>query len=238
MQRLLVSVRGKNEAIEAIMGGAKIVDAENPTSALGKVYPLNIAQIKRAAMGHQGISVSTNIGEKQLNRRTACQSALGVATAGADIIKVGMALLGEDRVELMTERVTRTVKSWYPKKAVVPAFFADPKLRRIFDPFAHVGWLSRIARIDGVLIDTFNKRIGNGLLDYVDLKTLRRFVENCHKSKLEAWIAGSIKVAQIRKLWDIGVDVICVRSAACGKTSDRGGTVNAQFVSRLNPSRS
>ena len=235
MQKLLVSVRGKNEALEAINGGARIVDAENPDSALGKVYPLNIDGIKSIALKHKGITVSTNIGEKQLNRRTACQSALGVATAGADTIKVGMASLRKDRVKLLTDRVTRTIKHWYPRKKVIPAFFADTALRRIFDPFVHVKWLADTAEIDGILIDTFNKEIGKDLLGYVDEKTVKRFVHDCHKVNLEAWIAGSIKASQIEKLWDTGVDVICVRSAACGKAIDRGGVVRAELVSPLVP---
>jgi len=235
MQRLLVSVRGRNEALEAVKGGAKIVDAENPDSALGKVYPLNIATIKKASLKHKGVTVSTNIGEKQLNRRTACQSALGVATAGADTIKVGMASLRNDQVKLLTDTVTRTIKYWYREKKVIPAFFADTKLRKVFDPFARVKWLADITEIDGILIDTFNKEIGKGLLDYVNVGTIKRFVDDCHHAGLEAWIAGSIKATQIEKLWDTGVDVICVRSAACGKASDRGGKVRADLVSRLVP---
>ena len=235
MQRLLVSVQGKNEALEAIEGGAKIVDAENPDSALGKVYPLNIASIKGVAVRHRGVAVSTNIGEKQLNRRTACQSALGVATAGADIVKVGMASLDEGRVKLLTDRVTRTVKYWYPRKRIVPAFFADTALRRIFEPIAHVEWLAQCANIDGILIDTFNKKAGKDLLDYLDVNAIKRFVRACHERKLEAWIAGSIKASQIAMLWGSGVDVVCVRSAACGSGADRKGKVEASLVRRLVP---
>jgi hypothetical protein len=42
MQRLLVSVRGPNEAVAAAKGGAHIADVEFPGSALGTPYPLNI----------------------------------------------------------------------------------------------------------------------------------------------------------------------------------------------------
>ena len=202
---------------------------------MGKVYPLNIARIKGVASKHKGIAVSTNIGEKQPNRRTACQSALGVATAGADIVKVGIAKLPEKRVQLLTERVTRTVKFWYPRKKVIPAFFADTKLRKVFDPFAHVEWVANLADIDGILIDTYNKEMGKDLLDYVGAGAIKRFVKTCHRNKIEAWIAGSIKQHQIKKLWGTGVDVICVRSAACGNVSDRGGRVRADLVSQLVP---
>lgn len=39
MGRLLVSVRGPNEAVEAAKGGAHIADVEFPGSALGTLYP-------------------------------------------------------------------------------------------------------------------------------------------------------------------------------------------------------
>ncbi|MBL7995822.1 hypothetical protein JNM05_10680 [bacterium] len=235
MQKLLVSVRGPKEALVAIVGGARIVDAEYPESALGKVYPLNIATIKSLALKHKGITVSTNIGEKQLNRKTACQMGLGVATAGADIIKIGMAGLNRDKVEMLTDRVSRTIKHWYPRSKVIPAFFVDTALRKSFDPFIQVAWLANFDKIDGILIDTYNKEIHKDLLDYVDVRKIKSFVDNCHKAKLEAWIAGSIKLTQIKKLWQTGVDVICVRSAACGSVTDRGGTVRSELVSQLLP---
>jgi len=46
MQRLLVSVRGPQEAIAAIRGGAHIADVEYPASALGTSYPLNILTVR------------------------------------------------------------------------------------------------------------------------------------------------------------------------------------------------
>ena len=71
MQKLLVSVRGKTEALEAVKGGALIVDAEYPTSALGTPYPLNIWTIRQSVS--KNILVSTNIGEEQARRSTAAR---------------------------------------------------------------------------------------------------------------------------------------------------------------------
>ena len=70
-QRLLVSIRGKNEALEAVRGGAHIADAEYPMSALGTQYPLNIHAIRTSVP--KAIPVSTNIGEKQFIWSTAAQ---------------------------------------------------------------------------------------------------------------------------------------------------------------------
>ncbi len=93
MGRLLVSVRGPNEALAAEEGGAHIVDVEHPTSALGTPYPLNIKAVRSSLdqEGYRKIPISTNIGEDQPVRSTACQAALGVAIAGADYIKCGLA---------------------------------------------------------------------------------------------------------------------------------------------------
>ena len=47
-QKLLISVRGKKEAIDAYRGGAHIIDVEYPKSALGTPYPLNIQAVRKA----------------------------------------------------------------------------------------------------------------------------------------------------------------------------------------------
>ncbi|MFQ5705743.1 MAG: (5-formylfuran-3-yl)methyl phosphate synthase [Gemmatimonadales bacterium] len=70
-------------------------------------------------------------------------------------------------------------------------------------------------------MDTFDKDAGHGLMDYVDLKAIRRFVRLCHASSIEAWVAGSMTLAQLPQIWRTDVDVVCVRGAACVK-SDEG----------------
>ena len=90
---LLVSVRGPVEAVAAARGGAHIADVEHPGSALGTPYPLNIKAVREAldAAGFSDLPLSTNIGEDQPVRSSACQAALGVAIAGANYVKCGLA---------------------------------------------------------------------------------------------------------------------------------------------------
>src|SRR3970040_1640323 len=118
MPKLLVSVRGKTEALEAVKGGAHIADVEYPRSALGTPYPLNIRAIRDAVP--KRVLVSTNIGEEQARRSTAAQAVLGVATAGADIIKVGLAEMDYKDASYLANSIVRTVKRWYPRKQVIP----------------------------------------------------------------------------------------------------------------------
>src|SRR5258708_7282434 len=125
MQRLLVSVRGPNEAVAAAKGGAHIADVEFPASALGTPYPLNIKSVRDALDqgGFERIAISTNIGEEQRDRSSACQAALGVAIAGADFIKCGLARLEPKGAAYLGRNLVRTIREWYPDKKVYPAVF-------------------------------------------------------------------------------------------------------------------
>jgi len=231
MQRLLISVRGKNEAIEAVRGGAHIVDAEYPGSALGTPYPLNIYCIRQSVPLDR--LVSTNIGEKQFVWSTAAQAALGVAFAGADIIKVGLAELNGARAAKIMGRIVHHVKHWFPWKVLVATFFADDEMRRVFDPVSSGAEVCVTAKAKGVLIDTFFKERGIGLLDCLSKQEVAKFVADCHAAGKEAWVAGSVTEQQLPVLWRTGVDVICVRGAACGQGRGRMGRVSDGIVRRL-----
>lgn len=236
MQRLLVSVRGPKEALAAIKGGAHIADAEYPASALGTPYPLNIMTVRNRLnrMGYKNIPVSTNIGEVPGVRASSCQAALGVATAGADLIKCGMAELPYEAAVYLGKQLVRTVRKFYPKKKIYPAVFVDEDMQRFFKPFEEGVKLIGEIHANGILIDTFNKSIGKSLLDYCYLKDIKHFVKECHKYKKEAWIAGSISKDELPDLWATGVDVICVRGAACvQKGNGRFGEVQAEIVAEL-----
>jgi uncharacterized protein (UPF0264 family) len=232
-QRLLVSVRGAREAVAAARGGAHIADVEFPGSALGTPYPLNVAAVREAIP--RGMQVSTNIGEKQNCRATACQAALGIAAAGADLIKCGMAELSPDAAEYLGRSLVNSIKRWYPRKGVFPAVFPDAEMQRFFDPLADGPRLARYIKADGILIDTFRKDVGKGLLDYYATAQLRKFVRDCHRFGVEAWLAGSIALEELPLLWSIGVDVVCVRGAACArkKGTERFGEVRMDIVSQL-----
>jgi hypothetical protein len=236
MQRLLVSVRGAQEALAAIRGGAHIADVEYPASALGTPYPLNIMTVRNRLnkAGYKKIPVSTNIGEVPGVRASSCQAALGVATAGADIIKCGMAELPLEAAKYLGGHMVRTIKRFYRKKKVIPAVFVDEDMRRYFDPFSEGMALIKEINSDGILIDTFNKAIDKGLLDYCTLKELKTFTSQCHRIDKEAWIAGSIQKDELPALWATGVDVICVRGAACAqKDKGRFGEVKTKLVVEL-----
>lgn len=231
-QKLLISVRGRKEAIEAYKGGAHIIDVEYPVSALGTPYPLNIQTVRSALP--EKIEIATNIGEEQLVRSTACQAALGVALSGADIIKVGLAKYSYRDARYLGRNLVRTVKHWFPHKKVILAVFADKILRRVFDPIKEGHKLGREIKANGILIDTFSKESKQSrLTKLLTHEEIIEFVKKCHSAKLEAWIAGSITAEEMPKLWKAGVDVICIRGAACIRGSGRMGNISRKLIKGL-----
>ncbi len=230
-------MRGPTEALAAAKGGAHIADVEYPSSALGTPYPLNIKAVRSHLdkKGYKKIPISTNIGEDQAVRSSACQAALGVALAGADYIKCGLAGLEPKRAEYLGRNLVRTVRKWFPKKKIYPAVFPEEEFAKLFDPLKHGPSLVQKIDSDGLLIDTFRKDIGMGLLDYYSLKQISRFVKALHSIGKEAWIAGSISKEQLPTIWKTGVDVICVRGAACERLDgdSRFGEVRPSIVEEL-----
>lgn len=237
MGRLLVSVRGPVEALAAAQGGAHIADVEHPSSALGTPYPLNIKAVRERldADGFSELPISTNIGEEQRIRSSACQAALGVAVAGANYVKCGFAGLDLKVAAYLGRNLVRTVKEWCPRCKVYPAVFPEEEFAISFDPLTDGPRLVEQIDCDGLLIDTFHKDIGKGLLDYYTLDQLDKLVDDLRSVGKETWLAGSIAKDELPQLWAIGVDVICVRAAACERIDGllRFGIVQTSSVRDL-----
>jgi (5-formylfuran-3-yl)methyl phosphate synthase len=237
MGRLLVSVRGPNKAAVAVNGGAHVADVEFPSLALGTPYPLNIKAVRERLNGERfpGIPISTNIGGDQPRRSTACQAALGVALAGADYVKCGLAGLDLKGVSYIGWNVVCTVTEWFPEKKVYAAAFPEEEFSLVLDPLSDGPALVAEINCHGLLVDTYHKDIGKGLLDYYSPEQIAQLVAGLHNLGREAWIAGSVSHVDLPRLWRTGVDVICVRGAACEKRegNQRFGAVRAEIVADL-----
>ncbi|MFE6051875.1 (5-formylfuran-3-yl)methyl phosphate synthase [Kitasatospora sp. NPDC056446] len=135
-RRLLVSVFGPQEAREAVLGGARIIDSEDPRSALGTIKPRRIMDIADAVLATRRdlpVQLSTNIGEDQLLYRRAAgglaigkspyemvgkaaQAALGVAVSmgtavhPCPIVKVGLDGMGVGRLTDVLGEITATLR--------------------------------------------------------------------------------------------------------------------------------
>lgn len=131
-RKLLCSVFNAQEAREAVLGGARIIDSEDPKSALGNIKPRQIMAVSDAVLNAKRdleVQLSTNIGEDQLLFRRsetgqaiekspyeiagkASQAAIGVACSmgtrvhPANLVKVGVDGMDVDKLkEVLTEVV-------------------------------------------------------------------------------------------------------------------------------------
>ncbi|MGY3839501.1 (5-formylfuran-3-yl)methyl phosphate synthase [Bacillus atrophaeus] len=149
-RRLLVSVFDPQEAREALIGGARIVDCEDPRTSLGNISPFKIMRISDSVLNYKKdlqVQLSTNIGEEQLlfdkgangvaiQKFTneiagkAAQAALGVACAmgknihPVNIIKIGIDAMSIDLIEEVLLEVVQTIRrSIFSYSQIVPVFF-------------------------------------------------------------------------------------------------------------------
>jgi uncharacterized protein (UPF0264 family) len=152
-RKLLVSVFNPQEAREAVLGGGRIIDSEDPRSALGNIKPLQIMAIAQSVLDFKrnaDVQLSTNIGEDQLLfRRTeagqavekspyeiagkAAQAAIGVAASmGAEVhpvslVKVGLDGMSLDILSPTLEEVVKTLQRTrhYCQSQVMSVLFAQ-----------------------------------------------------------------------------------------------------------------
>lgn len=150
-RRLLISVFTPQEVREALVGGARIIDCEDPRTSLGNISPYAIMTLSAAVLAwkrDETIQISTNIGEDQLLfdkgqngvalqkfpselAGKAAQAALGVAAAmgtqahPVNIIKIGIDAMPIDLVREVLTDVVRTVRRdpHFGRAQIVPVFF-------------------------------------------------------------------------------------------------------------------
>lgn len=135
-RKLLVSVFNAQEAREAVLGGGRIIDSEDPKSALGNISPRHIMDISDAVLDFHrdfDVQLSTNIGEDQMLFRRAqtgqaieksryeiagkaSQAALGVALSmgtrvhPVSYVKVGVDGMETDKIGEVLSEVVGTLR--------------------------------------------------------------------------------------------------------------------------------
>ncbi|WP_423792011.1 (5-formylfuran-3-yl)methyl phosphate synthase [Methanocaldococcus indicus] len=228
---LLVSPINKEEAIEAIEGGADIIDVKNPKEgSLGANFPWVIREIREVTP--KELLVSATVGDVPYKPGTVSLAALGACIAGADYIKVGLygAKNYYQALDIM-KNVVKAVKDYDDNKIVVAAGYADAYRVNAVEPLI-IPKIARDAGADVAMLDTAIKD-GKTLFDFLDKEILAEFVEEAHSYGLKCALAGSIKKEHFPILKDIGTDIVGVRGAAC-KGGDRNtGKIDRELVREL-----
>lgn len=228
---LLISPINHEEAIEAIEGGADIVDVKNPKEgSLGANFPWVIEDIRRITPDET--LVSATLGDVPYKPGTVSLAALGALTSGADYIKVG--LYGtkdyDETLEVM-KNVVKTVKDKKKDAIVVASGYADAYRVGAVNPL-EIPKIANDSGSDLAMLDTAVKD-GKSLFDFLDIDNLKKFVDETHDYGLKTALAGSLKKEQLKPLSDIGCDIIGIRGAACIGGDRNTGKIHRNAVSEL-----
>ncbi len=226
--KLLVSVTNKKEALEALKGGAHIIDVKNPREgSLGAHFPRIIREVRETVPDK--VEVSATIGDLPNLPGTASLAALGAAVSGADYVKAG--LFGvkkvEEAVSLMKE-VCRAVKDYNSTLKVIAAGYADFQEVNCLNPLEFPA-IARKTEADGVLIDMKVKG-QKKLFDFLNDDLLRNFVEESHKHGLMVALAGGLDKGDISRLLNLRADVVGIRRAVLNPKNQVSGEVQSTAV--------
>jgi uncharacterized protein (UPF0264 family) len=228
---LLISPINTEEALEAIEGGADIIDVKNPKEgSLGANFPWIIRSIRE--LTPKNMLVSATLGDVPYKPGTVSLAAAGAVVSGADYIKVG--LYGtknySEALEVM-ENVVKTVKDFNNDIYVVASGYADAHRVGAVDPME----IPRVAANSGAdlaMVDTAVKD-GKTLFDFMDERAIAEFTNQTHEYGLKNALAGSIKEEQLELLSQLGCDVVGIRGAACTGGDRNAGKIHHSAVTRL-----
>lgn len=218
----------KKEAIEAIAGGANIIDVKNPKEgSLGANYPRVIAGIR--SIVPLGVEISATIGDLPYLPGTSSLAALGAAILGVDYVKAGVygPKAPKQALRLLKE-VCRAVKEYDDSIKVVATGYADFERRGSIDPLLLPEIASKVG-LDGVMIDVKNKKAGR-IFDFLSDDQLFKFVHEARKYGLIVALAGSIEMEDLPGIKKLGVDVVGVRKAVCTGKDRWKGRIDRDLV--------
>jgi len=229
--KLLISPLDRDEALEALGGGADIIDVKNPAEgSLGANFPWIISEIK--GLLPNGVELSATIGDFPNLPGTASLAALGVASLGVNYVKIGLYGVNspKDAIKLASSAV-RAVKEPYPNTKVVIAGYADYDRIDSIPPHL-IPSIAEKSEADIAMLDTAVKD-GTNLFSFLNLEELKKFVHNSHDSGIMVALGGSLTREHIQPLSEIGVDIIGIRGAACQNSDRIGGRIKAELVKEL-----
>jgi hypothetical protein len=228
--QILVSVVSQSEVMEAVAGGADILDVKNTREgSLGAAQPDIIRAIRTAAPPDCPVSVA--IGDAPQLPGTMALAALGAATCGVEYVKIGLfgartLFEGTD----MVRAVCHAARSVNPHIKIMAAGYADGAASGSISP-DDLASASAEGGADGCMLDTLAKG-GDNLFSFMDPEPLGRFLARCRELGLASALAGKLGVKDAPLLRELGPDIAGFRSAVCG--GDRtGGRVDAESVRRL-----
>ncbi len=222
---LMVSVQNLDEALQALKGGADIVDVKNLQEALvGSAHPHIVRDVRNAIPLERHASVTLGVVPKQVGT-----VAMAVYTAGvlqATSVKVGF-MDHEYAAAAETLHAAREALEGFDTK-LIGSLFADNTLFGGLEPH-HMNKLAIETKCDGWLIDTLTKD-GRNLFDFIREDELREMVFEGKEAGMSTALSGHLRISDLDELARINPDIVGVRGAACQKSDDRTSSVHWEPV--------
>ena len=215
---LMVSVQNLAEALEALKGGADIVDVKNLQEALvGSAHPRVVKEIRDAVPLENHASVTLGVVPNQVGT-----VAMAVYTAGvlkATSVKVGF-MNNEYDAAVETLLAAREALVGFDTK-LIGSLFADNILYEGLDAHCMVR-LAKDGQCDGFLIDTLTKD-GRNLFDFLPENELRQMVLEGKELGMSTALSGHLRIEDLDELARINPDIVGVRGAVCQKGNRKSG---------------
>jgi uncharacterized protein (UPF0264 family) len=229
--KLLVSVTNAAEAVDAVTGGADLIDAKDPAAGpLGPVTVDVLTQIHAQVAGLRPVSAALGdaTDEHSIN-----DAAASFARAGAAFVKVGFAEATKpEKVETLLQAAVFGARIGGELSDVIAVAYADVDRPEGSSAEALIEIAAR-AGAKGVLVDTADKD-GPGLLALVPQDRLTRWVVRAHANGLLAALAGKLTARDLPLVACMGADVAGVRGAACeGGRTGRVSIAKVRLLSAL-----
>ena len=221
----------ENEALEAIAGGAHIIDVKNPKEgALGANYPWVIKRIREVTP--KTLEVSCTLGEVGNLPGSVSLAALGATSLGVDYIKVGLYGIQTPKEAIfLLQNVSRAAKECNPEIKIAVVGYADAKKINTINPLL-IPEIANKAQVDVAMLDTSIKN-GKNLFDYLTIEQLQRFVDLAHGFGLVSALAGSLRKQDLPIVYGLGTDIAGLRGAACTNNNRVTGQITRKLVSEL-----
>jgi len=229
--KLLVSPKNKDEALQAVWGGADIIDVKNPAEgSLGANYPWVISDILGVVPDEREVSAA--LGDFNYLPGTASLTARGALSLGVDYIKIGLyGVMDYSKGLHLASSVTRSVREYGSDVKVVIAGYADWERIDSLSPDKVLRAVIN-SGADVFMLDTALKD-GSNLFDYLSVEDLSALVSSAHDKGLLCAVGGSLDIPHINDLYESGVDILGVRGAVCSRNDRLEGRIEMNKVSGL-----
>ncbi|HEX7813235.1 MAG TPA: (5-formylfuran-3-yl)methyl phosphate synthase [Burkholderiales bacterium] len=213
MTRMLASVRTLDEGLQALHGGADLIDLKEPSrGALGALDHAAVRICVRAISGRA--PVSATIGDlPAMDPPRIAAATDAMAATGVDFIKIGF---------FARPRALECAQALASRGAgtkLIAVLFAEES----YDP----GLVDALARsgFAGAMLDTAQKA-GGSLRTLRSDDELHAFVDHCHACGLLAGLAGSLAQDDVVPLLNLVPDYLGFRGALC-RNGERGRRLDA-----------